>query len=199
MLYFNLFLAGFLMLLTPGPVFVANIALISQEGRLKGLQLMSGAIIGDILWLFLTCLFIIETNRLPETLFNIFAVICGIYILYLAYRIYQGGKHEHKARIFKRPFIDGLMLGIFNPKSYPVFVALFSALVLDFISQMTWVDFPAIFFFSLLGFIAAYALVLITAGFKAVKDFYSKNFKHFSYLFAAIFVYFGVTLIIGIF
>ena len=166
------------MLLTPGPVFIANIALISQEGRLKGLQLMSGALMGDILWLFLTCLFIIEANRLPESLFNILAVICGLYILYLAYKIYQGGKDKHKARIFKRPFIDGLMLGVLNPKSYPVFVAVFSTMVFEYISGMTWNDFPAIFFFSLLGFIVAYTFILLTAGFQTIKNFYSNNFKH---------------------
>ena len=199
MLYFNLFLAGFIMIMTPGPVFVANIALISQKGRIEGAKLMAGATIGDMLWLLLTCLFIIEANRLPDLLFNVFAIICGVYILYLAFRIFEGAKNKQKARVFNRPFVDGLMLGVFNPKSYPVFVAVFSALVFDYISQMKWADFPSIFIFSLLGFIVAYGLILTLAGFKSIKDFYNKNFKYFSYLFSAIFVYFGLSLIIGIF
>ncbi len=199
MLYFSLFLAGYLILLTPGPVFVANLSLISREGRLKGLQLMAGAFIGDALWLALTCLTLIESDLLPPTLFNILAIICGSYIIYLAYKIYKSASLEHGNITFKRPFIDGLMLGVFHPKSYAAFLAIFSALALEHMEYVTWGDFPVIFLFGAIGFIASYATVLFFAGFKVIKSFYNNNFKYLSYLFATIFVYFGVTLIIGIF
>jgi len=160
---------------------------------------MAGAFIGDTLWLGFTCLSLIEANRLPPLLFKGLAIVCGSYIIYLAYKIYQGAKSENKATTFKRPFMDGLMLGILHPKSYAAFLAIFSALALEHMGDVTWKDFPVIFFFGALGFIASYATVLLFAGFKVVKDFYNKNFKNLSYLFALVFVYFGLSLIIGIF
>jgi len=199
MLYLNLFLAGYLIILTPGPVFVANLSLISREGRFKGLQLMSGALIGDMLWLSLTVLTLIESRLLPPLLFKGLAIVCGLYITYLAYKIYNAARLENEVRIFTKPFVDGLLLGLLNPKSYAAFLAIFSAMVLKHIDSLSWADFPAIFLFGVLGFIASYGTVLFFAGFKVVKDFYSNNFKNLSYLFATIFVYFGVTLIIGVF
>ncbi len=197
-LYFNLFLAGYLMLLTPGPIFVANLSLISREGRLKGFQLMSGALIGDMLWLALTFLSLIESDLLPPILFKGLAVVCGLYIMHLGYKVYKAANLKNEARIFKKPFVDGLLLGILHPKSYPAFLAIFSALIFKHIDSLTWADFPAMFLFGTLGFIASYGTTLFFAGFKPVKDFYNNNFKYLSYFFAFIFIYFGVSLIIGI-
>lgn len=195
MLYLNVFFAGFLILLTPGPVFIANLSLISNEGRLKGLQLMLGALIGDALWFFLVCLSFVQANLLSPIVFNALGIACGSYIIYLAYRIYKSAQSNNAVPMFKRPFVDGLMLGILHPKSYIAFLAIFSVMVFNHISDVTWQDLPAIFASGLAGFIAAYGVVLLFAGFKPVKNFYKKNFKILSYLFSIIFVYFGLLLI----
>lgn len=195
MLYFNLFLAGFLILLTPGPVFVANLSLISTQGRLKGFQFMSGAFIGDALWFFLVCLSFIKANLLPDIFFNGLGLLCGFYIIYLGYLIYKSARNNSDVRVFKRPFIDGLLLGILHPKSYAAFLAIFSVMVFNHLDKVTWADFPAIFASGLAGFIAAYAVVLLFAGFPLIKNFYQSNFQKLSYLFAFIFIYFGASLI----
>lgn len=195
MLYFNIFMAGFLILLTPGPVFVANLSLISTQGRFKGLQLMSGALIGDALWFFLVCLSFIQANLLPDSFFNGIGLLCGLYIIYLGYLIYKSAHNKNEIRTFKRPFIDGLLLGILHPKSYAAFLAIFSVMVFNHLESVTWIDLPTIFAAGLLGFIAAYAVVLLFAGFPFVKNFYQRNFQKLSYLFAIIFIYFGASLI----
>ncbi len=195
MLYLNVFIAGFLILLTPGPVFVANLSLISTQGRLKGLQLMSGAFIGDALWFFLVCLSFIKANLLPDIFFNGLGLLCGLYIIYLGYLIYKSAKNKTQIQAFKRPFIDGLLLGILHPKSYAAFLAIFSVMVFNYLDSVTWADFFPIFLSGLLGFICAYGVVLLFAGFPIVKNFYQANFQKLSYLFAVIFIYFGFSLI----
>ena len=49
-LYLNLFVAAFIYIITPGPVFLAIITLVSEKGRLQGIKLVSGAIFGCMLW-----------------------------------------------------------------------------------------------------------------------------------------------------
>ena len=195
MLYLNIFFVAYILLLTPGPIFLANLSLISTEGRFKGLQLMSGALIGDAMWLFLVFVSLIEADLLPPLFFNGLGIICGLYIIYLAFRIYKSAKSENKIRTFKRPFIDGLLLGVLHPKSYPVFLAIFSAMTFNYLEDVSWGDVPAIFFCGLLGFIASYLTALFFAGIPFVKNFYQNNIQNLSYLFAAIFVYFGISLI----
>jgi len=58
-LYISLFIAGVIIIITPGPFFVASISLISERGRIEGLKLISGALLGDAFWLFLTFVFFI--------------------------------------------------------------------------------------------------------------------------------------------
>lgn len=198
MLYLNVFFAAYIILLTPGPVFLANLSLISTEGRLKGLQLMSGAFIGDAMWLFLVFISLIEADLLPPLFFNTLGLLCGSYIIYLAHRIYQSAKSEKKITAFKRPFIDGLLLGILHPKSYPAFLAIFSAMTFKYLQDVSWGDVPAIYLCGLLGFIASYMTVLFFAGIPVVKNFYQNNVVKLSYLFAAIFTYFGLSLIWGV-
>lgn len=195
MLYFNVFLVAYVILLTPGPVFLANLALISTEGRLKGLQLMSGAFVGDMFWLFLVFVSLIEADLLPPLFFKSLGLVCGSYIIYLAYRIYKGAQSESKIQTFKRPFIDGLLLGILHPKSFPVFLAVFSSVVFKYLKDISWIDLPLILLFGLLGFIASYLTVLFFAGIPLIKNFYQNNVERLSYLFAMVFVYFGVSLL----
>jgi len=195
MLALSLFIAGVIIIITPGPVFVASISLISERGRLEGLKLILGALMGDAFWLFLTFLFFIESNRLPEYVFPILAIICGMYIFYLAYKLYAHAKDTIKNKIFNRPFVDGLAVGFLNPKTYPVNIAIFSALIYDYIETMTWANFPFVFMVSMLGFMIGYLIINLIAGFDPIKRFYKKHLRYFSYLFAAIFVYFGLMII----
>ena len=195
MLYISLFIAGVIIIITPGPFFVASISLISERGRIEGLKLISGALLGDAFWLFLTFVFFIEASRLPSLFFPILATLCALYIFYLAYKLFAHAKDAVKNKIFDKPFYDGLAVGFLNPKTYPVNIAIFSALVFDFLENMSWEDFPTIFFFSMLGFVAGYLFVNLIAGVNGVKNFYKRNLPFFSYLFSAVFLYFGITLI----
>ena len=195
MLYFSLFLAGTIIILTPGPVFIASISLIAERGRIEGLKLISGALLGDSVWLFLTFLFFIEANRLPDTFFPILAIACALYIFYLGYKLFKHAKDIDQNKVFNKPFKDGLMVGLLNPKTYPVNIAIFSALVFEYLDSMTWADFPIVFLFATLGFLSGYLFINFTAGFTFIKDFYKKHISYFSYLFSAVFVYFGLTLL----
>lgn len=199
MLYISLFIAGFILILTPGPVFMANITLIAEKGRMESVKLSSGALFGDAFWLFLTFLFLIEANRFPEWLFTSLALACGAYIIYLSYKIYAHAKDAIKNKIFENPIRDGLVIGFLNPKSYPVMVAIFSVPLIDYLDTLSWSNVTPLFIASLMGFIASYGFLIITAGFPVIKNFYKSHITKFSYGFAAIFFYFGTALIWEVF
>ena len=197
-LYLSLFVAAVIYIITPGPVFLAIITLVSDRGRFEGLKLISGAIFGCMVWLFLTCLFFIEANRLPYWFFDFLAISCALYLFFLAYRMFMRAKDIAKNKIFERPFRDGLIIGFLNPKSYPVMISVFSALVFSNIENMSWGDFPSIFLFAVMGFAAGYLFVVYTAGIKIIKNFYKEHIKSLSYAFSGIFAYFGLMLLMEI-
>ena len=63
----------------------------------------------------------------------------------------------------------GLILGVANPKSYPVFVALFGAVLSQFGQQLSWSLLPALLLCAAVGFVAADAFLLLIAGLPLVR------------------------------
>ncbi len=199
MLYISLFIAGFILILTPGPVFMANITLVAQKGRLEALKLSSGALLGDLFWLALVFISFVKANDFPPIIFNGLSLLCGAYIIYLAYKIYAHAKDPVANEIFENPFKDGIVVGFLNPKSYPVMAAIFAAPIYANINNFSWADLPFLLLISGLGFIASYALAIFIIGFPPIKSFYKRYATQFSYAFAAIFCYFGVSLLLKVF
>jgi threonine/homoserine/homoserine lactone efflux protein len=194
----GLLFAGFVYIVTPGPVFLAIISLVSDKGKSIGFRFVAGAIFGCMVWLTFTCASLIEADKLPDELFILLALACASYLFFLGGKMLARSVKNERKVIFEKPFIDGFMLALLNPKSYPVMTSVFGGIAIHYVDLMQWTNFPEIFLFSVLGFALGYAFMVLMASFKAIKKIYTNNLRIVSMCFGLIFMYFGVNLILGV-
>ncbi len=192
------FIAGFVYIVSPGPVFLAILSIVSEKGRRSGVSFAAGAFFGDIVWLLLTFLFLIGASRVPELVLMILSGACAFYLFWLGYKMITAARSSGSGRIFPHPFKNGVTLGVLNPKSYPVLISVFSALVLYESNWLSFHNLPMLMSFSCIGFIAGYGVMIAVAGFRPVKSIYVKNLKAFSIVFGLVFIGFGIKLLTGI-
>jgi threonine efflux protein len=197
--FLNIFLAGFIYIFTPGPVFLSIFALVSEQGRVKGYQLISGSMIGTSLWLCFTIISFIEADRLPPALFLALAILASSYLFWLGFRMFFRVFSRSDVRVFKKPFVDGLLLGCLNPKSYPVMLSVFSALILQRGHDLTWNDFPAFFLTALSSFIIAEIILVAIAGIKPLSKMFVNHISQVSCVFGIIYIVFGISLLTNTF
>jgi len=197
--YFEVLLAGFIYIFTPGPIFLSIFALVTEQGRLKGYQLISGSMIGTALWLCFTIASIIEADNLPPVLFVILAIVAAAYLMWLGIQMFRRTLSKKNIQIFKRPFIDGILLGAMNPKSYPVMISVFTAIILNNGHNFTWDDFPIFFIMALSSFIIAEIILVAMAGIRPVSKFFMKHINYFSYGFGVLYIGFSAHLLLNTF
>ncbi len=194
----TLFLAGFIYLITPGPVFISILSLVSSRGRITGTKLVFGAFFGCIMWLAFSIFSLIAADRLPELPFLILAFISALYLFYLGTRMMIKSVHIDQA-VFSAPFRDGFFLALFNPKSYPVFIAVLGSVMSQYENLFSPEFFIPIFIYTLCGIIAGYAFMIFVSGFSFLRSFFIKYVRQISVLFGLIFYYFGASLLWGVF
>jgi len=191
-----LVLAGVLYIITPGPVFLAIISLVSEQNRKAGLKFIFGAIFGCAIWITITITTIIEAENLPKELFITITVLCSSYLFYLGYKMITKSLKNNPDLIFKKPIKDGFVLALFNPKSYPVMASIFGSISFQYTENIQWESFFDIFTFSVFGFALGYLFMIFMASVKIIKKIYSNNIRVVSSLFGVVFIYFGVTLLL---
>jgi threonine/homoserine/homoserine lactone efflux protein len=192
-----LLLASFVYIVTPGPVFLAIISLVSEKGKNAGFKFVSGAILGCMVWLLFTCTSLIEAGRFPDIVFTILAFSCASYLFFLGGKMCLRSIKKDNNTIFDKPFKKGLTLALLNPKSYPVMTSLFSGVAVNYENLMQWGNIEKILVLSVFGFSLGYAFMVLIASFAGIKTFYIENLRGVSICFGLIFIYFGISLIIG--
>ena len=135
--------AAYLYVVTPGPAFLALFTLAASRGRVSGAYFICGHLVGDVTWGALAVAAIVGANRIGPALFELLGFVCGLYLLYLGARAVMTKKDmSPRARGAKRPLATGMAFGLTNPKSYPVAVAMFSAIVAPYIGALKMADAP---------------------------------------------------------
>src|SRR5947209_16016682 len=130
-------LAAYLYVISPGPAFLALFTLAAAKGRKSGAWFVGGHLVGDVTWGALAVTAIIGANQIGPTLFQILGLGCGLYLIYLGWRAVTTKRDAPPRAIgAERPLLTGLAFGLTNPKTYPMALAMFSAIVTPYVNPL---------------------------------------------------------------
>jgi len=189
--------AAYLYVVTPGPAFLALFTLAASRGRKSGAWFICGHLIGDVVWGALAVAALVGANRLGPILFEALGFACGLYLVYLGVRALMTRKDALPRTIgAERPLATGMAFGLTNPKSYPVALAMFSAIVAPYIGALKAADAPQMFVAAFLGFLLADATLIFTAGLAAVRKFFLTHGVAVTRVVGVIFIVFGARSIV---
>lgn len=170
-------LAGAAYVITPGPAVLALLGIGASQGRLAGARFLGGHLVGDFGWSALALVAIIGAQAIGSFWFDALGLVCGGYLFWIgwrAVRVRRGSDGVLDTGV-ARPLLRGLTFGLSNPKSYPVAVAMFTALLGGHAADMTWASLPALLGAAVLGFLAADAVLLAIIGAAAVRRVYRRH------------------------
>jgi threonine/homoserine/homoserine lactone efflux protein len=184
--------AAYLYVVTPGPAFVALFTLAASRGRVSAAWFIIGHLVGDVTWGALAVAAIVGAKRIGPTLLEMLGFVCGLYLVWLGARAVLTKKDAPRRTIgAKRPLATGMAFGLTNPKSYPVALAMFSAIVAPYIVALKIVDAPQMLVAAFLGFLLADATLIFAAGLPAVRRFFLAHGVAVTRLVGVIFILFG--------
>ena len=169
-------LAGAAYVITPGPAVLALLGIGASQGRGAGARFLGGHLVGDLVWSALALVAIIGAQAIGSFWFDVLGLFCGGYLFWLgwrAVRVRRTAAGELDTSV-GRPLLRGLAFGVTNPKSYPVAVAMFTALLGGHAAALTWASMPALLGAAFLGFLAAYAVLIAIIGARTVRRVYRR-------------------------
>ncbi|HZT19324.1 MAG TPA: LysE family translocator [Dongiaceae bacterium] len=169
--------AGAIVVLTPGPAVIAFLGIGAAQGRREGAKFLIGHLAGDLLWSVLALVALVGAKLVAPWVFNALATFCGLYLAYLGARSLlarRKGKGTDALRP-RRPLLRGLAFGLSNPKSYPVTLAVFTALLAGQLADFTLLQAPPLLASCFAGFIAADLLLVWLVGIGPVRRFYRRH------------------------
>ena len=170
-------LAGAIVVLTPGPAVVALIGIGAAQGRRAGAGFVVGHLAGDLLWSVLALVALVGAQLIAPTVFKALAIGCAGYLFYLGGRSLlarHGPEGVVSARV-ERPLLRGLVFGLTNPKSYPVTLAIFTALLADNLGALTLGTAPALLAACFAGFLAADVVLVWFVGLAPLRRLYLRH------------------------
>jgi threonine/homoserine/homoserine lactone efflux protein len=169
-------LAGFIYTITPGPAFLALFTLGAARGRIAGGWFMVGHLVGDVVWSALALAAIVGASQVGPALFDGLGMVCGLYLVWLGIRAVTARKDPDRVVIgAERPLLNGVFFGLTNPKSYPVALAMFGAIVAPFGDRINVGAIPTLFAGSLTGFVLADLTLFFWIGLGAVRRFFLRH------------------------
>jgi threonine/homoserine/homoserine lactone efflux protein len=166
-------LAGAIVVLTPGPAVLAVIAIGAGQGRGAGARFILAHLAGDTLWAVLALVAMVGANLLAPLFFEALAIVCGGYLLYIGGRAVLARRAATGTTVdVLRPALRGLAFGLTNPKSYPVTLATFTALLADDVGSLTPANAPLLLLACFAGFLAADAVLIWLVGLPPLRRLY---------------------------
>lgn len=169
-------LAGAAYVITPGPAVLALLGIGASRGRGAGARFLGGHLVGDLIWSALALVAIIGAQAIGSFWFDILGLFCGGYLFWLGWRAVRVRRTAAGTLDtgVEHPLLRGLTFGITNPKSSPVAVATFTALLGGHAAALTWASLPALLGAAFLGFLAAYAVLIAIIGAATVRRIYRR-------------------------
>jgi threonine/homoserine/homoserine lactone efflux protein len=170
-------IAGAIVVLTPGPAVIALLGIGAGQGRRAGAAFIIGHLAGDLMWSVLALVALVGANVLAPWVFQALAAFCGVYLFGLGARAVLARRRESAAAavLVRRPLRRGLIFGLSNPKSYPVTLSVFTALLAGHLDGLTVARAPLLLASCFAGFLFADALLIWLVGTTPLRRLYRRH------------------------
>jgi threonine/homoserine/homoserine lactone efflux protein len=144
-----------------------------RAGR-QGPGFLIGHLVGDTLWAMLALTALIGAKVIAPVVFQVLALVCGAYLFYLGARavLVRRDATGQVSTSVRRPLHRGLMFGVTNPKSYPVTLSVFTALLAQDLDALTISNAPPLLGAVFLGFLVADAILIWLVGTPVLRRLY---------------------------
>lgn len=170
------FLAGALYVLSPGPAVLALVGIGASRGRAPAAWFVTGHLAGDLLWCGLSVVAIVGAHVLSPVLFDTLAIFCAGYLFYLGSRAVLARSANAGADIIgHKPLQRGIVFGLTNPKSYPVALAMFTALLANDATTLSFDAMPSLMVAAFIGFIVADVILVWLVGTSLMRALYLRH------------------------
>lgn len=170
------FMAGALYVLSPGPAVLALVGIGAARGRAPAAWFVTGHLAGDLLWCGLSVVAIVGAQVLSPVVFDALAVVCAGYLLYLGSRAVMARSADAGTDLIgHNPLRRGLVFGLTNPKSYPVALAMFTALVANDTTTLAFDAMPSLMIAAFIGFIAGDLILVWLVGTSMMRALYVRH------------------------
>lgn len=157
--------AGCLYVVSPGPAVLALVGIGAAKGRRPALLFLFGHLAGDTLWCTLAITALVGAKVFDPLLFELVALACGLYLGHLGLKGVRSRSAEGADDLIgDRPWMRGIAFGLTNPKSYPVALAMYTALFAGHTEALTFAAMPGLFAASFVGFLSGDAILAWVVG-----------------------------------
>ena len=187
-------IAGCLYVVSPGPAVLALIGIGAAKGRRPALFFLFGHLLGDALWCTLAVTALVGAKVFDPLLFELVALACGLYLGRLGWKgVTARSASGADDLVGDRPWMRGIAFGLTNPKSYPVALAMYTALFAGRAEALTFEAMPMLFLASLVGFLCGDAILAWTVGTGVMRRLYLAHAVTIVRVVGALFLAFAVT------
>ena len=165
--------AGCLYVVSPGPAVLALVGIGAARGRQPAIHFLLGHLFGDVLWCSLAILALVGAHVFDPLLFDLVALACGLYLGHLGWRAVRAASaHGADDLIGKHPYRRGVMFGLTNPKSYPVALAMFTALFTGQTATLSFDALPGLLAAAFVGFLVGDVILAWVVGTSFMRRLY---------------------------
>ncbi|MFI6293996.1 LysE family translocator [Nonomuraea sp. NPDC050790] len=178
-----------LVVLTPGPGVLMVLHLGASGGRRSSFVFVLGHLAGDLVWAALALVALRWVQVISPVFFAVLTVASALYLVYLGVRamVSAGAPRPEPVGTGRRAVLQGAAFGMTNPKSYPVTLAVFTAVLGDRIDLLTVSTLPLFLAAGLLGCLASGTLLAWISGLPALRQAYGRAAPAISRLVALVF------------
>jgi threonine/homoserine/homoserine lactone efflux protein len=182
--------AALFYVIIPGPATLAALNLSVTVGQRACAIFLACHLFGDLAWAFLAISAIIGVSQLGPSLFDILGLVCGLYLVFLGYKAWQG--NGAKAGVFiRKPWRAGLFLGFTNPKAYPFALAMFTAVFARFDDAMKFSNVIPLVLSAFTGFLVATVFVVVWTNLPLTRRLYLRYKAWMTKATGLVFIVFG--------
>lgn len=186
--------AGCLYVVSPGPAVLALVGIGAARGRRPAVFFLFGHLFGDVLWCSLAILALVGAHVFDPLLFDLVALACGLYLGHLGWKAVRAASARGADDLVGRhPYRRGVMFGLTNPKSYPVALAMFTALFTGQTESLSFDTMPALLASAFVGFLMGDLILAWLVGTALMRRLYLTHAVWIVRVTGALFLAFAAT------